>query len=221
MSGRVALVFIFNHRYDKNIDVLENIYKDRFSDIYHLVPFYTGDKENVIPVYENSFYFQGYIAQGFKQFQKECYDHYLFVADDLILNPLINENNYKDFFHLQLNNCYIPEIFTLHHLTNNDTLRFTVLKNFYNKRSKLYWWRIKELVKYRHKLEGVENDRELPTRKQAYEQLLKHGFEVKPLSFTDIYGFFPLPFFSKQKLHQALRFIYRIKKYWKQFSTLR
>ena len=62
LQQKVALIIIYNHQYNKNIDVLERIYKDRFHDIYHLVPFYRGDRKNVIPVYESSHYFQGYIS---------------------------------------------------------------------------------------------------------------------------------------------------------------
>lgn len=86
--SRVALVLIYNHQYNENIEKLEAIYGPRFDQIYHLVPFYEGDRPNVIPVYEKSHYFQGYIAQAFSSFFSAHYDHYLFVADDLLLNPL-------------------------------------------------------------------------------------------------------------------------------------
>ena len=111
--NKVALVIIYNHKYNKNIEILERIYKDRFSNIYHLVPFYNGDNPNVIPVYENSWYFQGYISQGFKSYFKEEYTHYFFVADDLILNPKINENNYAEHLKLNSNTCFIPYLFNL------------------------------------------------------------------------------------------------------------
>jgi len=107
----VALVFIYNHKYDKNIPVLENIYKDRFSHIFHLVPFYNGDKENVIAIYEHSFYFQGYIAQAGKVLKsKGNFDHFLFVGDDLLLHPDVNENNYKEFFNISLEDSFITFI---------------------------------------------------------------------------------------------------------------
>ena len=58
-----TLVIIYNHHYPKNIERLDLIYKDKFKSIFHLIPFYSGEKSNVIPVYGNSFYFQGYIAE--------------------------------------------------------------------------------------------------------------------------------------------------------------
>lgn len=110
MSNEIVLIVIYNHKYVKNIDIIEKIYKPRFSNIYHLVPFYEGNKENVIAVYESSYYFQGYIAQGFKQYYKDSYKHYFFIADDMIVNPIINENNYREFFDLDDRTGFIPEL---------------------------------------------------------------------------------------------------------------
>jgi hypothetical protein len=42
METKVALLVIYNHRYDKNITRVEALYKKRFSHIYHVVPFYDG-----------------------------------------------------------------------------------------------------------------------------------------------------------------------------------
>lgn len=218
MAGKVALIFVFNHRYDKNIDVLDKMYEERFSNRYFLVPFYNGDRKNVIPVYENSFQFQGYLAQGLKHYFNETYEHYFFVADDLVLNPAINEHNYKTYFNLTEQSSFIPELFLLHEFTNNHTLRFNTYKSFFGRRQKLYWWRIKDVIKYRHKNEGVENEKEMPTRQQAQEQLAKHGYHVKPLTFADIYGWFPLPPYNKEKRQQALRFLYRLNRYNKEVT---
>ncbi|MGI4750528.1 MAG: hypothetical protein ACRYFB_07840 [Janthinobacterium lividum] len=193
MEGKVALIFVFNHKYDRNIDILENLYKDRFSNIYHLVPFYEGNKENVIPVYESSQHFQGYLAQGYKKYFKEEYEHYFFIGDDLILNPAINENNYHEYFHLSKDASYIPEIYSLHNLTNNDTLRFLPVKSITGK-TRWHWCKIKELVdNYEHKAYGVENSDEMPSYLQATEIIKKHGYEVQPVSYQDLHGdVFPL-----------------------------
>ena len=93
---RICLSFIFNHQYEKNIDKLREIYGDRFSTIKYLSPFSTfNDDQEVIPIYETSINFQGYIAQSFKYLPKD-YDYYIFCADDLLLNPEFNQNNILD-----------------------------------------------------------------------------------------------------------------------------
>ena len=188
MSNSVALIIIFNHRYDKNIPVLESIYEDRFSNVYYLVPFYDGDKPNVIPVYESSFQFQGYMAQGFRQYFREEYEHYLFVADDLLLHPAINEDNYKEWFGLTNEASFIPEIFSLHDLPNNDTVRFipSSIKN--SKVTKWYWWRLKQLIHYQHGSEGIETGKEMPGYEEAERIIRNHGYNLQPLQVKDVFG---------------------------------
>lgn len=105
--GEVCLIVVFNHRYDKNIERLEKMYQKRFSNRYYLMPFYDGDVDNVIPVYECSYQFQGYLAQGYARFFHENYDHYIIIADDMIINPVIDEKNYRNFFKLDEHSGYI------------------------------------------------------------------------------------------------------------------
>ena len=94
--SRICLSFIFIHQYVKTFDKLREIYRDRFSTIKYLSPFSTfNDDQEVIPIYETSINFQGYIAQSFKYLPKD-YDYYIFCADDLLLNPEFNQNNILD-----------------------------------------------------------------------------------------------------------------------------
>lgn len=152
---KVALIVIYNHRYDKNIDIIETLYKNRFSNIYHLVPFYTGKKDNVIAVYENSLYFQGYVAQGLKSYFREEYKHYFFVADDMILNPDINENNYSDFFGLKDNSSFISEFFSLY-------------------KKDWYWSHAIDAFTFQLTKRKVEAVKELPTFNEAEKKLLQN-----------------------------------------------
>jgi len=193
MSKKAVLIIVYNHRFDKNIEVLEELYRHRFTEVFHLMPFYDGDKKNVITVYESSYQFQGYFAQGFKHFFSEEYDDYFFIGDDLILNPAINENTYTETFQLSENAAFIPEIMSLHHFSNNDTLRFQPVKSF-SKSNRWYWWRVRQFItEYKHKSAGVSNDTEMPDYKEAESIFRRHGYEIKPLDFYDLYGgFFPL-----------------------------
>ena len=96
-----VLVIIYNNPFPGNIEKLEYIYKGRFSHIYHLMPFYVPPKDNnVIPVYDKPDQFQAFVAQGLLHYQQDNVSHYIFCADDLLLNPDINENNYHRFFQL-------------------------------------------------------------------------------------------------------------------------
>ena len=166
--GKVALVVIYNHRYDGNISIVEELYRGRFPSIFHLVPFYDGDKPNVIPVYENSFQFQGYIAQGFKHYFRPEFDHYLFIADDLILNPAINEENVSMHLRLDSDASFIPNIISLHEMRN-------------------YWTRTREAYEFTVKKKGVEITGELPDYDEALARFSAHGLEIKPLSHRQVF----------------------------------
>jgi hypothetical protein len=166
-----ALVIIYNHRYDKNIEILEAVYGPRFSHIYHLMPFYDGEKANVIPVYEKSYCFQGYIAQGLQRYFQVEYPHYIFVADDLVLNPIIDEHNYSDHFHLQHGTSFVPKFLSLHDATPGWP-----------------WPRVREAVGYRLNTRAVEAVNELPSYDDALKAFRKFGLEIKPLRFGQVFS---------------------------------
>ncbi len=166
--NKVALVIIYNHQYNRNIEILEHLYKDRFCAIYHLVPFYNGNESNVIPVYECSFYFQGYIAQGLKSYFSDEYDHYFFIADDLLLNPMINENNCSELLQLNSHSCFLSGFITLHEREE-------------------YWPRIGEAFHWRIGVSGIEVSNQLPDYQAALEAFRKFGLEIKPLRFEQIW----------------------------------
>jgi hypothetical protein len=89
----ICLSFVFNHQYEKNIPKLKKIYGERFSTIKFLSPFSDWNKdEAIIPIFETSIHFQGYFSQAYPLLPKD-YDYYVFCADDLLLNPSLNEDN--------------------------------------------------------------------------------------------------------------------------------
>ena len=106
--NKVALLIVYNHRYDKNIPLLEEIYKGKFSHIFHIMPFYDGNQENVIPVYESSYYFAGYIAQAYTHLKNKGFTHFFVVADDMIINPAITEENLWDVIGIDEDDCLLP-----------------------------------------------------------------------------------------------------------------
>ena len=91
---KVCLVVIFNHRFDKNLPLLRKIYGKRFSYIRFLMPFYDGADDDVIPVYEASYQFQGYAIQAYHKLKDIPCSHYLFIGDDLIIHPDFDETNF-------------------------------------------------------------------------------------------------------------------------------
>ncbi|MEO8405318.1 MAG: hypothetical protein ABI480_12005 [Chitinophagaceae bacterium] len=167
---KACLIIVFNHRYDKNIPVLEKIYAGRFSHIYFLVPFYNGSHPNAIPVYESSNYFQSFFAQGYARFFNEQFTHYIFLGDDCILNPAINETNVLEQTGLATGTDFIPGIFAFHEIKGEP------------------WWHTFKGIDFFKNRRGAEIKNELPSREEAVNRFQKHGLDVKPLSKTNIFG---------------------------------
>jgi len=182
-TGTACLVIIFNHKYDQNIERLEKLYADKFKHIFFLVPFYTGTKENVIPVYESSFYFQGYIAQGFKHFYKPEFTHYFFIGDDLILNPALDEKSYASLLDIDDQTSFIPEIrqFDTDHRWLNKKLGISIYQN----------------------RRGSEGMKEMPPVEEALQSLARHNIHTKDITYNHIFG---KPEYWKYPVQTAINF---------------
>ncbi|HUH73646.1 MAG TPA: hypothetical protein VLZ75_04500 [Chitinophagales bacterium] len=160
---KVCLVVIYNHRYEKNITPLNKYYKDRFDDIFHVIPFYQSDDDKVITVYENSHQFNGYIAQAFKSFYHDEFTHYVFAGDDLILHPDVNQNNIIEGLGLTQNSSYIKK---LHPLSDVS----------------IPWYHIPKVLYRFVSHQGVETEHELPNKEEAEGKALKNNITQKKMS---------------------------------------
>ena len=171
----VPLIIIYNHRFDQNIKKLDKIYEERFSNIYHLVPFYDGDLPNVIPVFEESFYFQGYVPQCKHIIERLDCDHFLFIGDDLILNPSINETNVIEELGLNKTSGFLPwEWGMLSDIPLEWPNLFQSINSFY----------LDDLL-----LHHAPNwQKELPSRKEAIKIFEQYNFRTGKLSLKNLKG---------------------------------
>ena len=160
---KLATLVLFNHRFDRNLPILDELLKDKFSNIYYIVPFYDGNREDVIPVYGRSVFFETYLAQAYNMLKGKGFDHYLVIADDMIMNPALNEHNYMEFFGVKKGQSFIPMLKLLH------TLPY-------------YWIGTMSAFTYKPQQKYVEIKGELPTREEAEKCFAKQGLDVKPLS---------------------------------------
>lgn len=112
-DDNICLVIVFNHKFEKNIEILEEIYRNRFKNIFFLMPFYEGNNPKIIPVYESSYNFQGYFTQAFSRYYNPRFTHYVFIADDMLLNPAINANNILNTLELDNDSGYIQDLVPL------------------------------------------------------------------------------------------------------------
>jgi hypothetical protein len=121
-------------------------------------------------VYGQSHYFQGYIAQGLKSFFRPESAHYLFVADDLILNPAISADTYAQVLKLDADSSFIPELLSIPQPSeywshNRNGLRFDAFRT-----------------------EGMEVRGEVPDAAEAAERLRRHGVFGSSFTFAQVYG---------------------------------
>ena len=167
MSRNICLIILFNHKYVQNVKILDKIYSNRFSSIYYVMPFYNGelngvdgvDESHIITVYESSYCFQGYIAQAYEKIKNEDCTHYLIIADDLLLNPRLNERNLIQELELKNNESYIQEVCSFWRAGGLSAERvFTTLYAFIN--------------------HYVNYQQEIPSYDKAAKLLQKHGYEI-------------------------------------------
>jgi hypothetical protein len=167
---KIALIIIYNHRYDKNIPILEEIYGGKFSNIYHVIPFYDGELKNVIPVYESSLFFSGYISQAYSHLQDKGFTHFFCVADDMLVNPSINEKNIFDKLLIDKDEAYIDELKSL------------------TKKEK-YWPHLYNALCYNPNQLGVEIKNILPAKSRAIMLMSNLGLKCDSLPLLDFVSF--------------------------------
>lgn len=166
---KVALMVIYNHRFDRNIPLIDKMYKERFTYVYHIVPFYDGTQENVIPVYESSYHFQSYISQAYTHLKNNGFTHYFIVADDMLLNPKVDENTLWEETGLEEDECMYPTDF------------------WYLQKLPWCWSWIDNALHYKVRVKGVEVANILPSVEQAESAFRRHGIPLTKIPFRSIY----------------------------------
>lgn len=165
-APNICFINIFNHRFEQNVPLLEKMYGERFRNRYYIMPFYDGHDRRVIGVYENSHFFQGYIAQAFPRVFSDEYTHYVFCADDLVLNPAINEENILRELEVEGNCAYIKNL--------------TALSEVY------FLWIFYKRILEAFDSKGVHFSRELPDAQEANAAMARHGIAFRELSMKNL-----------------------------------
>lgn len=167
MKSSIALLVVFNHRYDKNLPVLRERYKHKFSNVYYLMPFYDGEDEDVIAVYCKSDTFQGYFTQAYQKLKELNFDYWMVVADDMLLNPKISESNLIEILGISTKDSFVP-----------------LLEKF---DSDLEWPHARKSLSFTLKNPYVENRSLLPASIETEEKLSLYNVSPQFLSFENIY----------------------------------
>jgi len=156
---KICLTIVFNHKFENNVHKLNKLYKNRFDNIYYLMPFYTGNNKNVIPIYENPHTFQGYFIQSLTHYYNIKYSHYLFMADDLILNPKVNQNNIYKLLRLKSDSAYFKAAFSLHNID-------------------FPWPHVLPAINIFQTNTGINVQNEIPDYHHAYKRISSHNINL-------------------------------------------
>lgn len=157
-----SLVVVFNHRYERNLDKLETLYSRRFSRRHYLMPFYGGDRPEVIPVFGRSTEFQGFFAQARRHIVHPEVTHYAFVGDDLILNPALDQDNLPERLGLPRGASFISNRILLHQLDRP-------------------WAHTAKAFQIFTRAEGLEYGPLMPDAAEASRRLAAHGLTLGPV----------------------------------------
>lgn len=189
-STSLRLICVFNHRYEQNLEKLGAIYRGRFPDIHYLMPFYRGDRPDVSRVYDSSAQYQGYFAQAARAFIDPQVSHYAFIADDMLLNPELNADNFLDRLGVGPGEGCIENLNPL----NNTSFEWPHLIGA------IYTWQYERFCLY---------SREIPTPEEAMERMTHHGVKFADITWRNLRG--DHGWYRYEMLRPALKLLLRRK----------
>lgn len=161
--SKTALIVIYNHNFEKNIEKIKRIYSPRFSRIIQIMPFYQGNDPDVVGVYDAAWQFNGYITQALPRLlQEQGISHYVVIADDIILHPELNENNICEKLQLDEDTAYIRDNFLI-----NEEMMYTLDWAFYS------------YARMMAPGTSCEFNSFIPTLEEARIHCERHGFDWK------------------------------------------
>lgn len=187
MPQNAKLVVIFNHRFERNLPLLRSLYRDRFQPTY-LMPFAQTEDPDVTAVYASSHHFQGFVAQGYRDFRQADATHYVFVADDLLLHPRLDAGNIAAELGLSDSTGYIKNV------TSLASAPFA-------------WNHLQPAVHAFHANNGVEQWRELPAVDEATRLVARHGQASGRFGPRNALGFSGRPELRRGQLATAAYFL--------------
>jgi len=97
-----------NHAFPANLPLLRRIYAGRFSHLLFFLPFVRLDDPDVVTVYRGSYTHAAFITDAMPRLSQIDCDYFVFVHDDVLLNPQLDERNFLASFPLGPDDGFIP-----------------------------------------------------------------------------------------------------------------
>ena len=102
-----CLCVIFNHYFPGNIPALRRLYAGRFSHVRFIQPMLQSSDPDVITVYRGSFTHGAYVSDSLGVLTPLDCERYIFIHDDVLLSPGVNEANIDEVFSIQGGDAFI------------------------------------------------------------------------------------------------------------------
>jgi hypothetical protein len=100
---------MMNHPFVGNIALLREMYGPKFSNVRFMVPFARLPDPDVITVYRGSYTHAAFLTDARRELSEIDCDYYLVVHDDVLLNPRISEETFRDYFPLGPDDGFHPK----------------------------------------------------------------------------------------------------------------
>jgi hypothetical protein len=165
-AGAVCLVVVFNHNFEKNLPILDRLYAGRFSHVRYIMPFYEGERRDVIPVYDSSYVFQSYFVQAYDRLMAEGFGSFFFIGDDVLLNPRLTEHN------------------VLAELNATDRPYIREFKPIWE--MPWFWWHTIPALRAFKRERYVEFHKHLPPREEFEAAFRRNGIEPRAMSRREL-----------------------------------
>lgn len=169
MNPRVCVCVLMNHPFPRNIPLLRRLYADRFSTLLFLMPLERmPDDPDVITIYRGSYVHAAYVTDAREQLRAISCDYFIFVHDDVLLNPSLDENSFRALFPLGPGDAYISRFGTTGGSIGHWTWLFGCAPKMLFPKSQLFG-------------SGIEIDtlrKYLPPRQAFEESLSRRGLQA-------------------------------------------
>lgn len=162
---KTTLVILFNHPFPANLPKLRAIYGQRFPDIVFVMPLVKVDDPDVVLSYRGSYDFHGLVVDALPTLRARDSDAFVFIQDDLLLNPELNASNIAEKLQLDRYDGAITNVETFWSDTSDWSWNSRVASRLLMSMDIVYG-------------SGVERwERLLPPAEAAAEKLAKYGVE--------------------------------------------
>lgn len=111
-SSSTALVWIFNYNMSENIQKLKSLYSGRFKNMWFMLPYCEEDMNDcIVPYFSHSYYFENAFYEFSKQSLPDSIKTVVFIGDDVVLNPSVDEHNILDKLQLADDEAFVQNAY--------------------------------------------------------------------------------------------------------------